>query len=188
MAAPTYPLVPVDEYLNTSYEHDMEYVDGVLVERGMPTYRHGLLQGLVFTSLFAQAKRFRFGVSVETRVEIVERSRYRVPDVLVCSLPLNVTDRILKTVPLAVIEIASPDDRLSQQMLRFRDYWNRGVRQIFLLDPEELSAFRYGDGALMEGHLETMELPDRDAVPFSTTQLFNEFADELKYVQNPSQT
>lgn len=38
IAAP--PLVSVDEYLNTSYEHDMEFVEGVLVERGILTPAH----------------------------------------------------------------------------------------------------------------------------------------------------
>ena len=45
--APTLPLVSVEEYLNTSYEHDMEFVDGVLIERGMPTQAHSILQSLI---------------------------------------------------------------------------------------------------------------------------------------------
>src|SRR4051812_6546936 len=32
-AAPTVPPVSVDEYMNTSYRPDVEFVDGVLVER-----------------------------------------------------------------------------------------------------------------------------------------------------------
>jgi Uma2 family endonuclease len=188
MAAPNSPLVPVEEYLNTSYEHDVEYVDGVLVERSMPAYRHGLLQGLVFNRLFARSKEYRYGVSVETRVELVERSRYRIPDVLICPLPINLSDKALKSVPLAVIEIWSPDDRLSHQMLRFRDYWNRGVRHIIVLEPEELIAFQYRDGALIEGHIESIDLDEYRRVPFRTAELFNDFRDELNHLQNPSQT
>jgi hypothetical protein len=30
-------LVPLDEYLNTSYSPEREYRDGVLVERSLPT-------------------------------------------------------------------------------------------------------------------------------------------------------
>lgn len=41
--APTLPLLSVDEYLATSYEQDIEYVDGVLVEKGTPTVPHQLL-------------------------------------------------------------------------------------------------------------------------------------------------
>ena len=42
-ALPGSPLVPVDEYLNSSYSPDMEYVDGVLVERNVGTPAHSAL-------------------------------------------------------------------------------------------------------------------------------------------------
>ncbi len=42
-------------------------------------------------------------------------SRYRIPDVLLCSVPVNATDKVLKSVPLAVIEIWSPEDRMPRQ-------------------------------------------------------------------------
>src|ERR1035438_10603595 len=41
-AAPT--LVSLDEYLNTAYEPDRDFVDGVLLERNVGTQRHSLLQ------------------------------------------------------------------------------------------------------------------------------------------------
>jgi Uma2 family endonuclease len=45
--------VPVEEYLNTAYHPDMEYVDGVLVERSMPTLAHGILQMILGAYLSA---------------------------------------------------------------------------------------------------------------------------------------
>ncbi len=45
--APVAPLVSMDEYLTSSYEHDVDFVDGVLVERGMPTITHSLLQAIL---------------------------------------------------------------------------------------------------------------------------------------------
>jgi hypothetical protein len=39
--------VSVDEYLNTSYEPDMEYADGVLVEKGPPTIAHNRLPDIM---------------------------------------------------------------------------------------------------------------------------------------------
>ena len=39
--------VPVEEYLATSYEPDMEYVDGQLVERHVGEYSHSRLQTLI---------------------------------------------------------------------------------------------------------------------------------------------
>jgi len=36
--------IPVEEYLRTSYEPDMEYVDGQLVERSVGEHRHSRTQ------------------------------------------------------------------------------------------------------------------------------------------------
>lgn len=176
IAAP--PLVSIDEYLNTSYEHDMEFVDGVLVERGMPTPAHATLQTILSEHLRQYRKQYSFGVLSECRVELVKRSRYRIPDILLASLPIP-RGKVLDTVPLAVVEIWSPDDRLSQQMARFREYWTRGVRQIVVLDPEEYAALRYEDGALIEGPIAELVLPDGSCVPFSSAELFNELREEL---------
>ena len=176
-SAPTLPLVSVEEYLRTGYEHDMEFVDGVLIERGIPTPAHSALQTIVAVHLFSFRKQLHFGVMCECRVELVKRSRYRIPDVVVCSLPIPKT-KVLETVPLAVIEIWSPDDQIGQQMARFREYWNRGVREIFVLDPEVFTALRYQDGALMEGPIYEIELPDGRKIPFPSTALFEELRQE----------
>lgn len=175
--APIIPLVPVEEYLNTSYEHDVEYVDGVLVERAMPTPAHGVMQGLIAIALGSHRKHYDFAIALECRVELVERSRYRIPDVLLCKRPVPAT-KVLKSVPLAVIEIWSPGDRLPQQMARFREYWVYGVRQIIVLDPEEYKAFRYVDGAIMESEIDGIELPEGRTVPFSSSELFDELRNE----------
>jgi hypothetical protein len=37
-------VVSVDQYLNSSYHPDREFVDGTLEERGTPTITHGLLR------------------------------------------------------------------------------------------------------------------------------------------------
>lgn len=176
--SPTSPLVSVDEYLNTSYEYDMEFVDGVLVERAMPSYAHGLTQSAVIDRLRAHRKQFGFAVVPECRVELVARSRYRVPDVLVSGLP-GPEGKVVTSVPLAVIEILSPDDGLSHQVLRFMDYWKRGVREIVVLDPEEFVAYRFVERALVLEDIEHLNLPDARAVPFSTADIFNEVREEL---------
>ena len=97
---------------------------------------------------------------------------------LLYSLPI-VPGKVLTTVPLAVIEVWSPDDRIGQQMARFREYWTRGVRQIIVLDPEALTTLRYEDGALIEGPISELHLPDDSRVPFETTVLFEELREEL---------
>jgi len=44
----TRALIPVEEYLRTSYEGlDREYVDGEVIERAVPPFEHGLLQLII---------------------------------------------------------------------------------------------------------------------------------------------
>jgi hypothetical protein len=51
--------ISAHEYLNSSYHPDMEYVDGVLVERGVPTVAHSLMQ--LILCVYLDAFREQFG-------------------------------------------------------------------------------------------------------------------------------
>jgi|ERR1043165_7652233 hypothetical protein len=55
--------IPVEEYLRTCYEPDMEYVDGRLVERNAGDHDHSLLQSLIVEFLTARGRVRRFGRS-----------------------------------------------------------------------------------------------------------------------------
>ena len=116
MAAAIIPRRPTaDEYLNSSYRPDMEYVHGVLVERSMPTIAHSLLQMLLIQYFGRFQKTFGFLPLPEVRTQIVERARYRIPDLVLCPLPLP-AGILLTSVPWVVIEILSPDDRFPDQL------------------------------------------------------------------------
>ena len=106
-AAPDTPLVPVDEYLNTSYSPDVEYVDGVLVERGMPTSLHSIFQAMLAAYFWKYCEQLGFIVYTEPRTQIVERARYRLPDVMLAPLPAA-RGKFVATAPWVVIEIQSP--------------------------------------------------------------------------------
>src|SRR5271165_3538777 len=93
---PTIPLVSADEYLKSGYHPDMEYFR-----------RH--------------RKQFHFAALSEARTQIVARARYRIPDLLLCPVPLP-AGNIVDSIPRAVIEILSPEDSVSEQLARFRDY------------------------------------------------------------------
>ena len=174
--APTIPLISADEYLNSGYHPEMEYVDGVLVERSVPTIAHGLLQLILGEYFRRYRKQFRFAVLSETRTQIVERSRYRVPDLMLCPMPLP-PGNIVNSIPWAVIEILSPDDRLSEQLVRFRDYKQIGTLHMVLLDPEGLAAYRFDNRALIETPLTSLELPTGN-LPFDTQDLFRQLVEE----------
>lgn len=175
-SAPVLPLVSVDEYLNSSWHPDKEYVDGVLVDRTVPTISHALLQRLLIR-LFEQFEEpYRFVALPEARTQVVEGARYRIPDVLLCPRPLP-KGKVVDVVPVAVIEIVSPEDRIHETHRRFRDYAEIGVRGIFLLDPEDYTAHRYEGGSLLRVGSTEITL-DRGAIPFDIDGVFNRLSVE----------
>ena len=130
MAAVT--AVPVEEYLHTSYDPDMEYVNGQLVERNAGEYFHGLLQSLIAGELGKRSGR-RFRVFTELRVRMNTEPRYRITDVCVKALPHRADPIVEK--PDLVIEILSPDDRPAEVLRKIADYLQAGIPHIWIVDP-----------------------------------------------------
>src|ERR1051326_569136 len=91
--------VPVEEYLRTSYEPDMEYVDGILVERHVGEHNHSRLQTLLVLLLGPREEPRRFRVLTEQRMRVMgTKHRYRIPDVCVMALPYRL-EPVLTTPP-----------------------------------------------------------------------------------------
>src|ERR1700740_2246494 len=75
-------LIPVEEYLTTSYRPDCEYLEGVLLERNSGEHDHSRMQGLLLGYLLNREKQWGIHVVPEQRVQ-VKPKRFRVPDVCV---------------------------------------------------------------------------------------------------------
>jgi Uma2 family endonuclease len=174
---PLPPVVSADEYLNSSYRPDLEYVDGALVERGMPTIAHSVLQMILVEQFGKYRKALGYLPLPEVRTRIVERARYRIPDVMLCPLPIP-DGKVVTSVPWAIVEILSPDDRIADQLARFQDYKRIGVAHVVLLDPEDLIAFRFDDdGSLLRTQFTSLDLPS-GSLPFDTAALFKQLVEE----------
>lgn len=82
------PLVPVDECMNSICQRN-GVRDGALLKRGTPTPAHVAVQSTPSSqhceALSSYEEQFGYGVLPECRIEIVKQSRYRIPDVLLCS-------------------------------------------------------------------------------------------------------
>jgi Uma2 family endonuclease len=151
MSVETKALVSVEEYLNTSYEPDCDYVDGELVERNLGEFDHAGLQTLiaVYLNRYWDAG---FITVVEQRVQ-VSRTRFRVLDVCVVRAQKPMP-QIFRTPPVIAIEILSPDDRLKVMQKRIDDYLAFGIPNVWLIDPQERRAFVYTP----EGSLQSKDL------------------------------
>jgi len=104
----TTTIVPVEEYLRTSYDPDMEYVDGALLERHVGERKHSRLQFLIGAELGPREQE-RFHTYTGQRLRVSPQPRYRVPDLCLMALPYQ-RDSVFTHPPHLIIEILSPDD------------------------------------------------------------------------------
>ena len=116
-------LVPVEEYMNTSYHPDREYVAGW-------SWR-GTWENCRTAAPSANSSAFAFP---EARVR-VKSDRFRVPDVTI-SLGGEPEGRYFTTPPFLVIEILLPDDRHADLMEKIDDYRSFGISWVWVIDPE----------------------------------------------------
>src|SRR5262249_31874954 len=73
-------LISVEAYLNTSYDPDVEYVDGVLVERNVGDLLHSLVQKNIIVCFSRKYPRIHALPELRSQTRT---TRYRLPDVCV---------------------------------------------------------------------------------------------------------
>lgn len=159
-APPTIPFVTVAEYLNSSYEPECEYIEGVLEPKTLPTAPHSILHFLLFKLLCSLGESSNFMPLSELRIRLAGR-RFRVPDLVL--MPNEwVNNREL--LPLAVIEIVSPDDTFGALLDKTRDYHAAGIQNIVVVDPHKRALFVADERGVLQGKepaVVTLTLPDR---------------------------
>ena len=130
-------LIPIAEYLNTSYRPDCEYIDGEILERKVGKWEHSRVQALLTIWFGKHEQLWDIQAATEWRTQ-VSASRVRIPDVVV--VRSGSQPDILTDAPLLVVEILSPDDSYSDTQQRAQDYVRMGVQTIWIIDPESRTA------------------------------------------------
>ncbi len=106
-----------------------EYWFGEAVQKSMPTWLHGVLQAILIE--FLKRAGYRSGSEVELRID---PDWEPVPDVI------GISRRIEGLYPTeavdVVIEILSPDDRMTRVLEKCRHYTRIGTQAVFWIDPE----------------------------------------------------
>src|ERR1700722_1143648 len=117
MATPV--LIPVEEYLRTTYRPDRDYIDGEVKERNLGEKPHATIQGLFYAIFHANRKEWGLRAFTEQRVQ-TSGSNYRIADV--CALRLGEPpDPIVQSPPVICIEILSRGDTLGDMQERVDD-------------------------------------------------------------------
>ncbi len=141
--------IPLEVYLRTfDYEPDAEYVDGVIEERPLPKYDHAAWQFAINLWFHNHRQEWNVRALPELRV-LVAPTRVRIPDVTVLDRARPV-EQIVTYPPIAIFEILSPGDSTSEFgfQQKLEDYQSMGIPQIWVIDPEDDSFFRYEYGQL----------------------------------------
>jgi Uma2 family endonuclease len=154
--------VRVEEYLSTVYEHDCEFVDGVIEERDLGEFEHSFLQ-LFLGSIFV-THRTEWGVIAvsEQRVQ-TQHDHFRVPDLTILRAGTP-RERILTRPPFLVIEIQSPEDTLRRTAAKAVEYLEFGIEHVWIIDPTARVGYRgTADGLELarSGELAISETPIR---------------------------
>jgi Uma2 family endonuclease len=133
-------LVSVEEYLNTTYRPDRDYVGGELIERTVGEHDHGWLQTLLGILFYARESVWHVRAIVELRVQVAP-DRFRIPDV--CVIRKGDFEQIVTRPPGLCIEVLSKDDTVRALEERIHDYLQFGVPTVWLIDPNTRLAFIY---------------------------------------------
>jgi Uma2 family endonuclease len=126
-------LISLEEYLRGSFHPDRDFVEGQVVERSVGKRRHAYAQSKIDRWFGVHTGALGLEPLTEMRVR-VGTNRVRIPDVLVCELPLP-DEEVFTSPSYLVVEIMSEEDTMSGLQDRLDDYLRFGVPNIWVIDP-----------------------------------------------------
>jgi Uma2 family endonuclease len=141
-------MVSIQEYLTTSYEGDREYVDGEILERHSGERAHSSAQAAMGFLLFQREAQAGVRTLMSQRLR-VGPTRFRVPDVCVL-MASDPRDPIVSHPPFLCVEILCREDTVTRLNEKLADYFQMGVRYVWVLDPLTRRAFCYTPGQMHE--------------------------------------
>lgn len=146
-------LVPVEEYLRTTYRPDCDYVDGQVLERNLGEGDHSEIQAQL--TIYLGNRRRQWHAFVYTGLPVqVSAKRFRVPDLCVV-VGEKPTDQILNQPPFICIEVLSKDDTpegfaSDGLQAKIDDYLGFGVAYVWVINPRNRRAWVYTRDGIAE--------------------------------------
>ena len=132
--------VSVEEYLSMDFEHDCEFVDGVIEERDLGEFDHAYIQTLLAGIFLNHRKEWGVYPIAEQRVQ-TQKTHFRVPDISVLREGTP-REAILTHPPFLVIEVQSPDQPLRRTAKKSAEYLAFGIEHVWVVDPYARVGYR----------------------------------------------
>lgn len=134
MAAGTTLLTLEEFHGRFAHEHGYEYWFGEVVQKGMPTWLHGLLQAILAEFFYKLG--YASGSEIELRIDPNWQPR---PDVIASSE----IQAPYPTKPVDIVAEVLSDDPMTKVFEKCRNYVRIGIPQIFVFDPESKAAWEW---------------------------------------------
>ena len=141
-------LISLDQYLHETWDPDREFVDGEVIERNMGEKDHAAWQMAIAVWLrnFRQSANIR--VYPELRLQTTP-THFRIPDIM--AIDRNAPDeQIITHAPLLCVEILSPEDRIGRMETKVDEYFQMGVRAVWIIDPQTNTAYQCAGGNIRD--------------------------------------
>lgn len=161
-------LITAEQFSTMTFELPVELVRGEVVEMPRPDLRHGLVCGNVGFPLISWSRATNGGFVVTNDSGVVterDPDTVRGPDVMFIPLA-RVAGGVLPSgfsdlLPSLAVEVMSPSDRWKQILKKIGEYLDRGVSEVWVVDPKRrvVHVYRPDDEPLIVGESETLESP-----------------------------
>jgi Uma2 family endonuclease len=156
--ATTPAVLSLEEYLQTTYKPDCDFVDDHIEERNVGKFEHSRIQALLAAWFVGHERLWGFIVATEQRTRI-SATRVRIPDVCLIRAE-SPREEITETPQLLCIEILSPEDRLSRTTKVLDDFAAMGVQHLWIIDPRDRAGYIYQPGGKLQQVEDRMVIPE----------------------------
>jgi Uma2 family endonuclease len=164
----------LEEYLHTSYRPDVDFVDGALLDRLFGEWPHSAVRTEILCNLrMAHESSMHVLPSIRIRTSA---TRIRVADIAVISATARRTP-IIQEPPALCIEVLEPQDHWERVRGRCEDFLAMGVPEVWVFDPEKLTAYVMSHDGMTEHKEGTLRLAGT-AVEISIKDVFGALDEE----------
>ena len=135
--------ISLEQYLQTPFEPDAEYVRGEVQERNAGEYEHNTVQRAILLWFHLHDKTWQTRTIQEQKTRLTS-GNVRLPDVSVWRRDVPVKP-VFDQPQLIVVEVLSPEDRQSRVQEKIEDYRGFQVHNIWVVDPIKRIAWDCSD-------------------------------------------
>ena len=184
MTTATQKLITAEEFARMPDPRDgsqQELVRGVIITMPPPGARHGACCSRINRRLATFVEDNNLGTVFANDTGFVTTrtpDSVRGPDISFWSrtkLP-EVPEGYIEVAPDLVVEVVSPSDRYMRIQQKINEYLEKGVRLIWIVDPDDRSAAVYREGQKAKVLSENETLTGEDVLPSFTCRVADLFA------------